>query len=435
MLSGAQRIASHQDHSLDRNVMLGIVALIPMGILSAKGHTDLDAGICLSVLVLPVTHQTTLKNRIPRRLLILLLVALVCGPVLTQLAITTPARAVNRASEIETLFATFAVCVTIPTVYWSVMRSGWARTLNVFALGMIVQGVLDPSAWGGNAWKYVFAWPITALLLPKRGWVSESKLYGIALAFALVVVSILFHDRSFVGFLCGAVLIGVLASHVRRTSVRTRSIASVAVVCLVTIVLYFGGSYAATHGLLGPSIQLTSQQQTTSGKGLLIGARPENGAALALFASRPMGFGPGVVPSVGDIDIAKSGLARLGSTTSGSFVNQYLFGGRLELHSVLWDLWVNFGLVGLVAGAYLGWLCVKLLFRSVSTTRAVPIVLLALGFSAIWDVLFSPSNILKVDIVTILVMLGFVLSAQQMDKNHVQPDDVSGSTRSSVRGE
>ena len=411
MLSDVGRRASRPDDFLQRHLVLGIVTLIPMGILSIKGHANIDAGIVLSVLVAPITLRTTLHSQIPRRLLALLLVATACGPALTVLA-TTTARGVDRAIEIQTLFLALSLCAAIPSVFWSAVKSGWATTLNAFALGAIVQGALDHTTWSGDPWKYVFAWPVTALVLPKRGWGTRSRLYGIALAFALMLVSIAFDYRSFAGCLVGAVAIGVMAS--RHSSVRVRSVANVGMVCLVGIGLYFGGSYAATHGFLGHSIQLTSQEQTASGQTLLIGARPEFGAGVALFASRPIGFGPGVIPSEDDIAIAKDGLSDLGGATTGTFVDQFLLGDHIELHSIVWDLWVDFGLIGLAAGLYLAWLCVRLLLGAVADQRAAPIVLLALGLSALWDVFFSPLGNLMMDLVALLALLGFLSRPQQM---------------------
>jgi hypothetical protein len=433
MPSDFRRLNSQLDESLARNLILGIVGLIPIGFLAIKGHTNLDAGILLSILVLPVTLQTTLGARIPRRLLLLLVAALACGPVLTYFATTTPARAIDGSYEIELSFLLFSVCVTIPTVYWSVLKSGWVKTLNVFAVGLIIQGVIEPSAWQGNAWKYVFAWPITALLLPKRRSVIGAKLYGLTIAFALIAVSIVFNYRSFSGFLFGAILISIFSSRFRHTPIRTKAVVSVLMVCLVSIALYFGGSFAATHGLLGHSIQATSQKETTAGYGLLIGARPEVGASIALFESRPIGFGPGVIPSITDIDIAKAGLARLGVQTNSQYVNQFLLGGHIELHSILFDMWVDFGLVGLIAALYFGWLSTRVLFRSVSAARSAPIVLLTLGLSAVWDVLFSPLPNLNQDIVAVLVLIGFIVSTSETSKSDLKSSNLSNPTGLTTR--
>jgi len=424
MFSDTKRGESSENRSIERYLILGIVALIPISTLSIRGHTDLDAGIILSIFILPITLRTTIKSRMPRRLLVLLLLALVCGPVLTLLATSTPARSVDQAIEIETLFLVLSFCISIPTVYWSVVKSGWAPTLNAFAVGAIAQGALNHSAWNGNAWKYVFAWPVVALILPKQGWGSRSRAYGIVVVVALILISIVFNNRSFAAFLCGAIVIGVLASRIRHPSARVRSVVSVVVVCLVGVGLYFGGSLAVTHGLLGRSIQLTSQAETANGQNLVIGARPEFAAALALFASHPLGFGPGVVPSEADVNAGKAGLASVGAATTGGFVDGFLFGQHLELHSVWWDLWIDFGPVGLAAGAYVGWLSIKLLLLVASSTRAPPFVLLTLGLGAFWDVLFSPIGNLMLDIVAILAMLGFVLSAQGMDDFQMQREDM-----------
>ena len=188
MFSDTKRGESSENRSIERYLILGIVALIPISTLSIRGHTDLDAGIILSIFILPITLRTTIKSRMPRRLLVLLLLALVCGPVLTLLATSTPARSVDQAIEIETLFLVLSFCISIPTVYWSVVKSGWAPTLNAFAVGAIAQGALNHSAWNGNAWKYVFAWPVVALILPKQGWGSRSRAYGIVVVVALTDV-------------------------------------------------------------------------------------------------------------------------------------------------------------------------------------------------------------------------------------------------------
>jgi len=103
----------------------------------------------------------------------------------------------------------------------------------------------------------------------------------------------------------------------------------------------------------------------------------------------PFGFGTGTVPSGEDILAAKSGLSRIGYDPDNNYVDIYMFGGHIELHSIVGDLWAWFGLPGLLFTAVL----VAVVLRGVAagiasgTASAVAIYLVIKLF---WALPFGP---------------------------------------------
>jgi hypothetical protein len=70
-------------------------------------------------------------------------------------------------------------------------------------------------------------------------------------------------------------------------------------------------------------------------------------------------------------------------------VNNYMFNNRIELHSVGADLWVYFGLAGLLLAVLMGIAAVRMLLdRILGESRNPAVIFLSLG--ALWDLLFSP---------------------------------------------
>jgi len=79
---------------------------------------------------------------------------------------------------------------------------------------------------------------------------------------------------------------------------------------------------------------------------VVFSARPELGASWALFQNRPWGYGAGVKPRFEDLWVAKQGMAALGYDPENGYVENFMFGGRIELHSGLMDMWAAASIPG-----------------------------------------------------------------------------------------
>ena len=101
----------------------------------------------------------------------------------------------------------------------------------------------------------------------------------------------------------------------------------------------------------------------------------------------------------------KKGLHSVGAATEGTYVDEYMLGHRIELHSIIADLWVNFGLVGFGLGAMM----VAEIFRSLLrrlAAGAVPALVTLLSLVGIWDLFFSPlaSNLMHLILAVALAL-------------------------------
>jgi hypothetical protein len=140
---------------------------------------------------------------------------------------------------------------------------------------------------------------------------------------------------------------------------------------------------------LGEELQRTQLSQSSSGTP--IPGRVEYGATFALMTHTPIGLGPGVVPSNGDITVGKSGLSAVGAATGGEYVNGQMFRKGFEVHSFAGDLWVQYGLAGLLfACVVLAALVRAIILTQKTASSAITALVAFLSFQAVWDLLFSP---------------------------------------------
>jgi hypothetical protein len=110
-----------------------------------------------------------------------------------------------------------------------------------------------------------------------------------------------------------------------------------------------------------------------------------------LFLANPFGLGPGVVPSLVDVETGKSGLTVLGVGVNDAYVDQNMFGEGIEVHSIAGDLWVQFGLAGaLLAAGFAALLINGLRVGGIELEKRERLILCFLIFQGSWDLLFSP---------------------------------------------
>lgn len=294
----------------------------------------------------------------------------------------------------------------------------WARELlptwligSVFGSGMLVdvvthQQVLGYNAGSGgqiNVWKFAVAVPLAVLTLSlaqraNRRWVEVVVLLGLALASAR------FDSRSYFGeFLIAALLVVWQALPVggRRTSA-------------ARIVIFFGIVVAAIYnigtslilgGALGAETQARTLQQIQQSGSIITGGRPEMGATAALFLSRPFGFGAGTLADNADLIVAKNGMRQLNYDPQNGYVENFLFGKQIELHSMLGDLWSYAGLAGIAFGLLVAVLLTVIIGRSLAA-RAMSGLVIFVVVQTYWNLFFNP---LLADAPVLVLALGLGL--------------------------
>jgi hypothetical protein len=179
-------------------------------------------------------------------------------------------------------------------------------------------------------------------------------------------------------------------------------------------------------GYLGEGAQARSEAQLQASGSLLLGGRPEIGASVALLGARPWGYGLGIIPAFKDIYLAKTGMASLNYSPNNGYVERYMFGTGFELHSVIADFWIRFGILGLAFALMVLVLLIRgAIHNLVNHTARALVLFLVLQVS--WDLFFSPLYITSVQVMTLAVALVIVPSQPkfQMDSLKV-PEPLSG---------
>ncbi len=247
--------------------------------------------------------------------------ALATAPMVAWYSLSDPGRAFDAAAMIRDYIRLGSGLVWLLTLLWGARRLGLRITVRAFSLGVLAEALADPSAWQDNAWKYALAWPVAMVALTWR------DRRGAVILLVIAAVSVYFDYRSFAGVTALAALLVLWRS-------RRREMPGVSIRWLVALVAPSRSSSstprvrAALHGYLGVDAQLRTISQTANGQSLLLGARPESAAAVALFKQHPLGYGPGVVLG---LHHSSAGIAAMGSQAANSlYVRNYVFADVAE---------------------------------------------------------------------------------------------------------
>ncbi|WP_102510253.1 hypothetical protein [Sanguibacter massiliensis] len=351
----------------------------------------LTVATVLAVALAPVLLSSLRRFRGASGLFLLWLVAIGAGLLLANLAHpeSTVLPNVTRDGAFHLLGVTFGV----PVVLWARERWSDPAVGLLFGVGMLATAMTDLSPI--NPWKFTLSVPVAVVVL-SIAWLRRSRRLEIA---ALLVVAGLCgvnDSRSMFGLvlMTAAIVAGQQwreRSRLRRG--RTKRRGSVLGLFLLVAVLggaaYQLGQALALEGALGTAAAERSARQIEQSGSMLVGSRPEMGATFALVRERPLGFGLGVLPDGTELRAAKIGMSSLGYDPNNGYVERYMFGRGVEVHSVVGDLWAWSGLVGLLLGVVLLVVVGRgLLGRLVDGTASALIVLLSLR--VLWDLLFAP---------------------------------------------
>lgn len=364
--------------------MVLAVAGIPLTALAPSVLSGLSPGVAMSTLMLFTTIRVATHYRIVLWIVWTVVACVVSAPFLMEISSIdhTVSMRTGVAYVSELLFA----AVSILTILWSRLRIGTAWTAAAYASGMLVQQALTPDAWSTNAWKYAFAWPIAVLLLAIIH--KSNKRLATLFAFAILGYASMINDyRSFFGFCIMAAAIHFWSS-LRQKSMRSSIPFFVALIALGYFI-YQSAIWLAVNGYLGNRNQTVTMEQIGSSGSALAGARSEIFAAIPLFLSRPIGFGPGVAPNASDIDIGLNGLTAAGVEINFRYAYEYMFGEVFKLHSIISDLWVIYGLAGLLLAAIFTIVILRGAATGISNNQTTGLHLL-LVITGLWNLGLSP---------------------------------------------
>lgn len=313
--------------------------------------------------------------------------------------------------------------VSVGVFAWAIAVAGFTPVALSFAIGLFVNAVAA-DADSGNAWKYLFSAPVTigvlaACAVVRRRWVSYIAIL------VLVVVSAVASYRSLIAILIVAVVMSLI---MRRSANSDQGLIRSLTPLAALVAVFALASYALPRmllaGFFGQQARLVSEAQIANGGELITGGRVETYGSIALFFSRPGGFGPGAIPTTEIATTVKGALYNEGVVASLQYVDNYMLGGRVKLHSVVADLWVNFGVSVFLFLA----VCVVVIVRFLVSRAAgseAPLIVWVLLIWLLWDLAFSPmySNLTNV-LFALVALAAFSRSGRQRRHVYTQGDRV-----------
>jgi O-antigen ligase len=368
----------------DLTIATALIAVAMLGFDRKLAFEGLSTGTLAVVALSPIWIGSLRDFRFARGIMAIGLLTLFAGVVLVPF----------QGGRAFSLSVALCLLILFATALGGLGLLLWARTVTSLSTIAIVFGVarligqLPAIPSSRDPWKFEIAIPLAIILLAWAIRAPGIRLTILSLA-GIGLASIALDYRSFFGF-CLLAIVLVVWQDRKKKSVKPLSKASTAVLIAVTLsALYAIGSSLLLDGYLGSAAQERTVAGVEQSGNVLIGGRPEWAGTLALMSEHPLGFGPGTRLTSDDIWTVKSGMASVGVDPNDRFRDEFMFGSRIKLHSVAADLWLGFGLMGIVFSlALLGtifYLVLDQLERRIGT---------GLGFLmaviSVWAILFNP---------------------------------------------
>lgn len=275
----------------------------------------------------------------------------------------------------------------------------WAREhLSVRAVGLaagsglVLAGVLGGSiSASGFQWKSGLAIPLSVVVLAlaagARRWQA-----GLVVLVLLAVTNVLLDARSAFA-ICALTALLYLAqrSWSKRSggSVRARAVSLLLAAAAAAAALYQAISHLLMSGYLGEEAQQRSIMQEELSGSMLVGGRPEMAATWALMKHRPAGFGAGAIASTEDVMVAKAGMWEINYQPDNGYVESFMFGDVIRLHSIIGDMWAYYGLVGLALTLLISIILAHALFVRLATGTASALTIFLI-ITTLWNIPFGP---------------------------------------------
>lgn len=304
----------------------------------------------------------------------------------------------------------FNVCLALSypiTIALSFCGAVWAfcqnsTTARAFVsslmIGLIAANVLYKTpSYHVDPWKYALGPVVTmccillAAALLARGLFMLSVLATSAIAFYNLIAGF----RSLFLVTSIAFLITMLTGLSGRRSGRRRWVRCVwvgTVLSCLLVALYSVYGQLAGDGTLGREQQLKWSRQSDSEGGAVIGARPEIAGSLALVAESPV-IGRGVKPHVSahSRSVFFKEWRAVNGGMEGPHEEYYYFGRGLLIHSILFQRWLETGILALPGLIFpIGLVGAAALTSIGSSSRPLTLVFGFLLSLLLWDLLFSP---------------------------------------------
>lgn len=397
---------------IDRPITLEMSASVILCILLGSQVSPIPfapiAGLA-GLALLPVFWRTAGHYRGMRVVLTLIAFAVVAGAALTLLNGGTHESSTYVMASRSVMV--LALAGGIAVVLYARRHIGSAGAAIAYGIGMLGAVAFEPAS-ASNPWRFTYSIPIAILALALLSYRARfvPQLLGLL---ALAAIGFVNESRANSAILLLAAVV-IVWQRFSKALTRGRRTAG----HVVGLVLFAAGfaqllQFSILEGYLGEATQAKTQAQVEASGNLLLGGRPEAAASFALIQRYPFGLGSGSLPTAGDIYAAKSSMSAIGYDPNNGYVERFMFGNGIEVHSVLGDFWLWFGLAGLAACVAMVWVVVAGLENRLRNSALTALVAF-LSIRFIWDLLFSPAAS-SMKLIVILIPLAAVAIARGRD--------------------
>ncbi|WP_342372833.1 hypothetical protein PCC79_01820 [Propioniciclava soli] len=341
------------------------------------------------------------------------------GGLITAEFMSTGARISSTSLAVSQSLMVLSIVLGAGTVVWAshLLNRGWVAV--TFGVGMLIgQARLGLSS--DNPWKYDLFIPVTLILLG-TAWARGARRPEMVALLGIALLSIINDSRSAASIAAVGLVALVWQWAQAHLKVRTGRFRILVTLGFLGMTMYLLIQTFILEGYLGAATQARSQAQMRAAGSLILGGRPELGATRALLEASPWGYGLGIIPDSHDVWIAKTGMSSLNYEPDNGYVEKYMFGGGMEVHSVLGDLWLRCGPLGAALGLALVAVIVSRLATRLAEGEA-PALLVILTLLVCWDALFSPLYVTAVQVLA--VTLGLSVEGPQFGnkpENQLRP--------------
>ncbi len=367
-------------------VLVAVAAALAMGV-RYRFALEVTPALLVSLALAPVWIGSLSRYRGMRAIITVGFLAVLSGVVLTILDTShvTSSRELTAGTEqLATIVASIGVLL------WSREVIGLGMTTIAYGFGLLLNVVATTGINATNALKFSFSVPITVIVLGFTYRARKRSTEVLALGMLAVIFAVFADSRSLSAMLLVTMVLSFWqSSKGHAPDGRPRPWLALLLIGLLAAAVYQFMQSIILDGVLGEAAKDRSQMQIETSGSLLTGGRPEMGAAFALLIRQPWGYGSGVMPGGNDLAVAKNGMYALNYDPNNGYVADYMFGSGFEVHSILGDLWIRFGIVGAVFAVATVAYCIYATAVLISTKRASALVIFLTVHSA-WDLFFSP---------------------------------------------
>lgn len=384
------RFSSRATKRTDRDVWHDLavtIALLTLFMLAARIFLGrgVSIGHLLALATLPVWISHLVRSGRGRLIVFFTLLALANGAWLTAYWAST--HRINDNEIWTNVAELLSVAMIVGVFLWAcTLTKVWVAS-TALGLGLVFSGVSRPALFLENPWKYALGLPIAALLL-SLAMAFRKRTAEIFVLIILAGASASMDSRSFFGVFAIGILLTIW--QMLPTRRRTTAVEVLLTVAALAFAVYVIGTTLLLEGYLGEAAQARSVMQQELAGSVIVGGRPEMAATAGLFLHNPIGFGPGTLVTPTELLAAKAGMRVIHYDPENGWVNNYMFGTRIELHSSLGNLWAYWGFAGIAFAVVTLIILIQRASIDLAERSASALLIFTVMITA-WNLAFNPT--------------------------------------------